>query len=756
MKPRVISLFSGAGGLDYGFEAAGFQTAAAVEFDHDCCETLRTSRPKWNVVERNIFDVSTAEMLERASCKPGEVDLVVGGPPCQPFSKAGYWSRGDALRLDDPRADTLSAYVRVVEEALPHAFLLENVEGLAYSGKDEGLRLLLTRIADINKRTKSQYRPVFQVVSAAVFGVPQLRERVILIAARDGTIFRFPTPTHGDPDEEGLLPGFARAPYRTAWDAIGDVVPDPGDDLEMRGKWAELLPSIPEGSNYLHHTKRGAGLPLFGWRRRYWSFLLKLAKNRPSWTIQAQPGPAIGPFHWQSRRLSVRELSRLQTFPDDVRFAGGRTSIQKQIGNAVPSLMAEVLGRAIRTQLLGLPSMRRALKLLPPDRSPAPPPEPTGEVPLRFYRLIGDHSPHPGTGKGHRALGDGSACWETGCERHSTGACDARTRRAGTSASRSTARTARAGSPVTLAVQVAEILDQIASTSATDAQASPVGAVFHADNLELLRCLPGACVDLVYIDPPFNTGRVQTRRELKTTRTTGQADRVGFKGNGYTTQTVGTKSFEDRFDDYLAFIEPRLEHAHRVLKPTGSLFLHIDFREVHYCKLLLDHIFGRDAFVNEIIWAYDYGARSKKRWSPKHDNILWYARNPGTQTFNYDAIDRIPYLAPGLVTKEKAARGKTVTDTWWNTIVSPTGKEKTGYPTQKPLAIIRRIVAVHSRPGDVVLDFFAGSGTVGEACATLGRHFVLVDNNPVAVNVMKKRLSDAKPKFFHAPMPTAY
>lgn len=404
MSPRIISLFSGAGGLDYGLEAAGFRTAVAVEFDHDCCETLRASRPKWNVIERDIFDIPTGEMLERAGCKVGEIDLVVGGPPCQPFSKAGYWSRGDALRLDDPRADTLSAYVRVVEEALPHAFLLENVEGLAYSGKDEGLRLLLDRISQINKRTKSNYAPVFQVVSAAGYGVPQLRERVILIAARDGTRFVFPTPTHGEQETIRLLPGFGLAPYRTAWDAIGDVVHDPNEDVEMRGKWADLLPSIPEGCNYLHHTDRGEGLRLFGWRRRYWSFLLKLAKSRPSWTIQAQPGPAIGPFHWKSRRLSVRELSRLQTFPDDVRFAGGRTSIQKQLGNAVPSLMAEVLGRSIRTQLLGLPALRRALKLLPPDRSPAPPPEPVEPVPHRFRRLVGDHSAHPGTGKGNRAV----------------------------------------------------------------------------------------------------------------------------------------------------------------------------------------------------------------------------------------------------------------------------------------------------------------------------------------------------------------
>jgi site-specific DNA-methyltransferase (adenine-specific) len=301
----------------------------------------------------------------------------------------------------------------------------------------------------------------------------------------------------------------------------------------------------------------------------------------------------------------------------------------------------------------------------------------------------------------------------------------------------------------TIAEHVREVLDDVASR-AGQAGSETIGAIFEADNLEVLGCLPDASVDLIYIDPPFNTGRVQTRRELKTTRTAANPDRVGFQGKGYKTQVVAAKSFDDRFDDYLAFLEPRLEQAHRVLRSTGSLFLHIDFREVHYCKLLLDQIFGRDAFVNEIIWAYDYGARSTKRWSPKHDNILWYARTTDGYTFNYDAIDRIPYLAPELVTKEKADRGKTVTDTWWNTIVSPTGKEKTGYPTQKPLAIIRRIIAVHSRPGDVVLDFFAGSGTVGAACATSGRHFILVDNNPVAVSVMAKRLSGSKPRLVQA------
>lgn len=405
-KPKVISLFSGAGGLDYGFEAAGFEEGVCVELDHDCCETLRTSRPRWNVIERNVFDVPTAEMLEACGARPGEVDMLVGGPPCQPFSKAGYWARGDSLRLEDPRANTLSAYLRVLEEALPRAFLLENVEGLAYGGKDEGLRLLLDGIELINKRTRSAYRPVLRVLNAADYGVPQLRERVFLVAGREGQSFDFPTPTHGDGSGEDM-PLFAslvpREPYRSAWDAIGDVSPKAGEDLAVRGKWADLLPSIPEGQNYLWHTDRGGGRPLFGWRRRYWTFLLKLAKARPSWTIQAQPGPAVGPFHWENRRLSERELCRLQTFPENVSIQGGRTSVQKQVGNAVPSLMAEVLGRAIRVQLLGLSPLRKQPLLLPPRRRTLPPPELCLAVPGKFLAMEGSHTPHPGTGKGHAA-----------------------------------------------------------------------------------------------------------------------------------------------------------------------------------------------------------------------------------------------------------------------------------------------------------------------------------------------------------------
>lgn len=264
--------------------------------------------------------------------------------------------------------------------------------------------------------------------------------------------------------------------------------------------------------------------------------------------------------------------------------------------------------------------------------------------------------------------------------------------------------------------------------------------IYFGDNLPLLQSLPAESVALIYIDPPFNTGKRQARARLKTVRAV-DGDRTGFKGQRYKTVRLGTQSYADAFDDYLEFLEPRLTEARRLLTPNGSLYFHIDYREAHYCKLLLDQIFGRESFLNEIIWAYDYGARSKKKWPSKHDTIFWYAKDPENYIFNYAAIDRIPYLAPGLVGPEKAARGKTVTDVWWHTIVSPTGKEKTGYPTQKPLGILKRLIAASSNPGDTVLDFFAGSGTTGEAAHQLGREFILMDSNPEALEVMRQRLS---------------
>jgi site-specific DNA-methyltransferase (adenine-specific) len=264
--------------------------------------------------------------------------------------------------------------------------------------------------------------------------------------------------------------------------------------------------------------------------------------------------------------------------------------------------------------------------------------------------------------------------------------------------------------------------------------------IYFGDNLPILQAIPPTSVDLIYIDPPFNTGKVQQRTQIKTVRNQA-GDRAGFQGQRYETVRVGTKSYTDLFDDYLAFLEPRLEEAHRVLAPHGSFYFHIDYREVHYCKMLLDVIFGRDCFLNEVIWAYDYGGRPKNKWPPKHDNILLYVKDPGNYVFNVDAIERIPYMAPGLVGPEKAARGKLPTDTWWHTIVPTNSREKTGYPTQKPLGILRRIVEASSKPGDLVLDFFAGSGTTGAACLALGRQFVLIDNNREAMEVMIRRFA---------------
>jgi site-specific DNA-methyltransferase (adenine-specific) len=272
--------------------------------------------------------------------------------------------------------------------------------------------------------------------------------------------------------------------------------------------------------------------------------------------------------------------------------------------------------------------------------------------------------------------------------------------------------------------------------------------IVHGDNLNVLQTLPTGSAALIYIDPPFNTGRRQTRPQIKTVRDDA-GDRIGFGGARYRTEpsAAPTSGYADHFDDYLGFLRPRLEQAHRILTPTGSLFFHIDPREVHYCKVLLDQIFaqnngaGRACFQNEIIWAYDYGARATKHWPAKHDNILWYTRDPDRYTFNLNATDRIPYMAPTLVGPVKAARGKTPTDVWWHTIVSPTGKEKTGYATQKPLGILERIVRVHSQPGDLVLDFFAGSGTTGLAARRNARNFLLIDENPEAIAVMEKRLN---------------
>jgi site-specific DNA-methyltransferase (adenine-specific) len=266
------------------------------------------------------------------------------------------------------------------------------------------------------------------------------------------------------------------------------------------------------------------------------------------------------------------------------------------------------------------------------------------------------------------------------------------------------------------------------------------------DNAEVLPALPEKFARLIYIDPPFNTGKVQKRDRMRVTTTNGEGGRGGFGGRRYDVEKVESGSYADAFDDFESFLMPRIEAALRCLTLDGSLFVHLDCREVHYIKVALDRLLGRDRFMNEIVWAYDYGGRPKNRWPMKHDTILWYALNPDDYVFNFDELDRIPYMAPGLVTPKKAERGKTPTDVWWQTIVPTNGREKTGYPTQKPLGVLNRVIKVHSRPDDDVLDFFAGSGTTGEAAARHGRGFVLIDDNPEAVQVAASRLAEFSPE----------
>ena len=265
-------------------------------------------------------------------------------------------------------------------------------------------------------------------------------------------------------------------------------------------------------------------------------------------------------------------------------------------------------------------------------------------------------------------------------------------------------------------------------------------SLYFGDNLGILKTLDSGSIQLIYIDPPFNTGRTQTRGTTTTTRNE-EGNRVGFKGQRYDIVKETVLSYDDEFEDFWSFLEPRLEEAWRLLNETGTLYLHLDYREAHYAKVLLDALFGRECFLNEIIWAYDYGGKSKNKWPSKHDTILVYVKNPSKYYFNSTEVDREPYMAPGLVTPEKVEKGKLPTDVWWHTIVSPTGKEKTGYPTQKPKGILRRVIQASSKPGDLVLDFFAGSGTTGAVAAELNRKFILIDQNPESIEVITSRLN---------------
>lgn len=398
----VLSLYTGAGGLDLGLEEAGFKVALCIESDEDCRTTLRKNRPGWRLANPgDVHGLTPEEGLRQARLKTGDLTLLAGGPPCQPFSKSGYWVNGDASRLNDPRAATLGRYLDFVDAALPRLLLLENVKGLVYNGKDEALRLLQNRLDEINHRHGVAYEVSVVHLNCADYGVPQVRERVFIAADRTGGRLEAPPATHSAPGD--VIEGKTE-PYRSAWDAIGDLDGDTWSDaLNPRGKWGDLLPSIPEGKNYLWHTPRGGGKPLFGWRTRFWSFLLKLAKDLPAWTIQAEPGPATGPFHWRSRHLSVAELLRIQTFPDDYEVAGNYRSQHRQIGNAVPPAIGELLGREIRRQLLGGRPHHRAA-FVPARREDCPPAYPPKPVPRKYHEYLGEHDDHPGVGEGPGAL----------------------------------------------------------------------------------------------------------------------------------------------------------------------------------------------------------------------------------------------------------------------------------------------------------------------------------------------------------------
>lgn len=395
-KKPLISLFTGAGGLDLGLEKAGFEPRIVVENDADCRATLARNR-SWNISPiHDVSNLSGDDLLNISGLKKGEAALISGGPPCQPFSKSGYWARGDSLRLQDHRATTLSHFLRLTEASLPKAILLENVTGMGYSKKSEAITLILESLKEINLKNRTQYAPQIFKINAADYGVPQIRERIFIVASREGKAFSLPPPTHGSDVTSG------KAPWTTAWDALGDLtVTSSDEDLTMRGKWADLLPSIPEGKNYLWHTRKGGGFPIFGYRSRYWSFLLKMHRNLPSWTIQASPGPATGPFHWDNRRLSTREMARLQCFPDEYKFEGTIRSLQRQIGNAVPAAIGELFGKAISAQLFNEPICRE-LSLIPEKKPTSPETYKVQRPPTRFICDLVSPKDHPGEGKGPR------------------------------------------------------------------------------------------------------------------------------------------------------------------------------------------------------------------------------------------------------------------------------------------------------------------------------------------------------------------
>lgn len=386
--PRILSVFSGAGGLDLGLEAAGFRVIGCVEKDDLARKTLARNRPRWKLLEPS--DVSEFARTVKPSdldLKRGQLEVLAGGPPCQPFSKAAQWHARSRAGLDDPRAACFPGFIQLIETFLPKVVLIENVQGFT-DGKTSALPLLQGSLSRINSTTGSSYKANANVVDACDYGVPQHRRRSIIVVRKDGGNFSWPRPTH---DER---------PVR-AWDAIGDL--RPRNPPSAIGKWAGLLPSIPEGANYIYHTPKGDGAELFGYRTRYWSFLLKLAKEKPSWTLPAQPPQNAGPFHWDNRRLTPKEMMRLQSFPKGWKIAGEYEDRVRQIGNATPPLLAEVIGRAIDHQIFGRRHSDPPILTIPRHRV-VPPPSIVAGVPGRF--LVGEHhtDPHPGPGLGPGAL----------------------------------------------------------------------------------------------------------------------------------------------------------------------------------------------------------------------------------------------------------------------------------------------------------------------------------------------------------------
>lgn len=382
----VFSLFTGAGGLDCGLEAAGFETIACIENNDLCSQTLEINRSGWKQLDvRDVLDAATELRPDDLGLGQGELTVLAAGPPCQPFSVAGQWTKAGRRGMSDERAATVLAMLDLVERFHPKIVLIENVPGFL-TGAVSAKPLIEARLEEINRVHNTRYWLAAQVVDAADHGVPQHRRRMIAVASRDGVNFKYPSASH------------KHKPV-TAWEAIGDL--DEPHPPRSAGGWSDLLPSIPEGANYQYLTSRGDGAELFGYRTRYWSFLLKLAKDRPSWTLPASPGPATGPFHWDNRPLSVRERLRLQSFPDDWQLAGRTFEQVRQAGNATPPLLAEVIGRALVTQLID-PGFEwpNSLRLLRRGSCDFPPPRPPAPVPDRYRAHIGSKTPHPGTGKG--------------------------------------------------------------------------------------------------------------------------------------------------------------------------------------------------------------------------------------------------------------------------------------------------------------------------------------------------------------------